>query len=255
MKSPLSSLLVVVILTCLAAPTTAFCKKKKKGKGAKNTTEQTEVIPPKPASNEAALPSPPTTVTTSPPPQISGNLTTISGKTYEAIALKRVDPDGLLILHKGGVAKVLFTDLPGEMRTDYGYDAQKATAFQAEQNAAREAEATARAEEAERQAKEQATAAEKQADEKKKAKAPAKFKLEEFVVDTVLNDHEFIVHIRHDPSGVYWLVTKKARNVADDELLTLRVAPTGNTRQRFARTYREVAEEGADLKAGAKKKK
>jgi len=154
MSNPARYLLTVIILACLAAPTTAFCKKKKKGKGGKATTEQTEVVPPKPASNETAPSSP-----TPPLPQISGTLTTTSGKTFEAVAIKRVDPDGLSILHKDGVAKVLFTDLSEELRAKFGYDAQKAQAFQG-------AQASAQSELAKKEAEEEAAAAVKKEREK-----------------------------------------------------------------------------------------
>lgn len=142
MNHPARYLLTAIILACLAAPTTAFCKKKKKGKGAKATTEQTEVVPP----------SPPTAAPTSAPPQTSGNLTTTSGKTFEAVTVKRVDPDGLLILHKEGAAKVLFTELPEDLRVKYGYDEAKSKAFQTGQAASRQG---AMAAEAERKAGEQ----------------------------------------------------------------------------------------------------
>jgi hypothetical protein len=127
MNRPARYLLTAIILACLAAPTTAFCKKKKKGKGTKETTEQAQVVPS----------SPPTAAPTSAPPQISGNLTTTSGKTFEAVTVKRVDPDGLLILHKDGAAKVLFTELSDELQAKYGYDEAKAKAFQAGQAASK----------------------------------------------------------------------------------------------------------------------
>ena len=161
MNSPTRYRLTVIILACLAVTTTAFCKPKKKGKGGKGKTEQTEVVPPTPASNETASSSPTTSAPAPPLPQISGILTTTSGKMFEAVAIKRIDPDGLLILHKDGVAKVLFTDVSEELRTKYGYDAQKASAFQATQKEAQAAEAA-------RQAKERATEAEKQAEENRK---------------------------------------------------------------------------------------
>lgn len=161
MNNPTRYLLTAIILACLAAPTTAFCKKKKKGKGGKATMEQTEVVPPKPASNETASPSP------APPlPQISGTLTTTSGKTFEAVAVKRVDPDGLSILHKDGVAKVLFTDLPEELRAKFGYDAQKAQAFQAAQTVEMENAARQQAAQARRKAEEDAAEAAKKEREK-----------------------------------------------------------------------------------------
>ena len=251
--------ITLIVITCLAVATPAFCKKK--GKGGKNQPEPEAVVPSKPSDSSDAKPAtdtpPPATTpqgnapdssAVNPPPPLTGELTTLSGKKYETVALKRIDPDGLSIVHKDGAAKVMFIDLSEELRIKYGYDVQKAAAFQAAQKTAQTAQA-------ERQAKEQAAEAEKQAEEKRKAKQHAKFHLEEFVVNQVINKHEFIVHIRHDPDARRWLITKNAHNVADNELLTLRVAPTGNTRQHFASTYREVAEEGADVKTSEKTKK
>lgn len=212
MNSPARYLLTVIILACLASPTTAFCKKKKKGKGkgAKDTTEQTQVAPS----------SPPTAAPTSAPPQISGNLTTTSGKTFEAVTVKRVDPDGLLILHKDGAAKVLFTDLPDEIRAKFGYDAQKAQAFQTAQAAAQKVAQ-------ENAAKQQAEMAKKQADEKKRKELEKKAVTREFIVEQRINMREFLVHIRHDIEARYWLITKKSHDVADGGLLIIRGIQNG----------------------------
>jgi len=116
------------------------------------------MAPPKAGEKSDAIPSESTTALL----PLNGNLTTLNGKTFEAVTIKRVDPDGLIILHKEGVAKVLFTDLAEELRIKYGYDAQKAAAFQAAQKEAQAAEAA-------RQAKERAAESEKLADENNKA--------------------------------------------------------------------------------------
>jgi hypothetical protein len=153
----------IIAICCLAVVTPAFGKKK--GKGGNNPPTSEEVTPPKtddgtgtkPTTDAGTTPptaAPPadagaTALPTAPPP-LTGNLTTLSGKTYEAVALKRVDPDGLLIIHRSGEAKVLLTDLPENVRARY-YDAKTVAAFQAGQ-----------ATEAERQAKGQKAAAEKQ---------------------------------------------------------------------------------------------
>ncbi|MEX2580708.1 MAG: serine protease [Verrucomicrobiales bacterium] len=54
---------------------------------------------------------------------------TTSGKEYREARIKAVEPDGLLLSHEGGVAKVLFTDLAKEIQEQHGYDPAAATAF------------------------------------------------------------------------------------------------------------------------------
>ncbi len=167
MKTRISA---IVAICCLAVVTPAFGKKKK-GKGGDNQPASEEVTPPKtdggtgikPTTDAGTTPptaTPPadagaTALPTAPPP-LTGNLTTLSGKTYVAVALKRVDPDGLLIVHRSGETKVLLADLPENLRTRY-YAAKVLAAFQAAQAA-----------EAERKAKDRAAVAEKRAEEKKK---------------------------------------------------------------------------------------
>lgn len=236
----------LVIVFVLALADSAFCKKK--GKGNKTDPQPEAVTPPTPKDGGDANPSATDEASphTAPPAPLVGDLTTLGGKTYEGVALKRVDPDGLLIVHKDGVTKVLFIDLPEEMRARYGYDSKKAAAFQDDQKAAQ-------AEQAKRQAKERAAEVEKKSEKNMKAKQHSKFYLEEFVVNQVVNSHEFLVHVRHEPDAIRWLVTKKPLNLADNQVIGLRVASTGNTRQYTTvlgarKTVLEVAEEGADVK-------
>jgi len=101
-----------------------------------------------------------------------------------AVALKRVDPDGLLIIHRDGVAKVLIADLPENVRARY-YDAKTVAAFQAAQAAQAGRQAKERAAAAERQAKEQAAAEQKQGDEKKKEQAKEAVKIQGKVIQVV----------------------------------------------------------------------
>lgn len=146
----------IIAICCLAVVTPAFGKKKK-GKGGDNSPETSEVTPPKPDGSNDAKPAADTgtttpeakpitdrgaTTPTPPPAPLTGNITTLSGKIYEAVALKSVDSDGLLIVHKKGTTKVLLTDLPENLRTAYGYE-QKFVAFQAAKAAKAEKQAEA----------------------------------------------------------------------------------------------------------------
>jgi hypothetical protein len=71
----------------------------------------------------------------------TNNLTeikTLDGQTYKAVRVSRVEPDGLVVEfappHGGiGIGKIQFVNLPADVQLRYGYDAQKAAAYQAEQ--------------------------------------------------------------------------------------------------------------------------
>jgi hypothetical protein len=65
-------------------------------------------------------------------------ITTSDGKTYRNATVLRADPDGLLVRFQPeqpglGLAKVKFRNLPEQVRSQYGYDADKASAYEAEQ--------------------------------------------------------------------------------------------------------------------------
>ena len=60
---------------------------------------------------------------------------TIEGDLYTNAVVKSVDPDGLRITYADGVTKLKFKDLAPEVQQKYGYDPAKATAYQAQQQA------------------------------------------------------------------------------------------------------------------------
>jgi hypothetical protein len=64
-----------------------------------------------------------------PKPDAWTAITTLNGRTYTNCILRRVDPDGITVRHSKGLAKLLFTELPEEMRGKYGYDPEKAQAY------------------------------------------------------------------------------------------------------------------------------
>lgn len=57
---------------------------------------------------------------------------TNSGKVYTNCRVFKTDPDGVIIAHQHGGAKLLFADLPEESRRALGYDAEKAEAYEKE---------------------------------------------------------------------------------------------------------------------------
>jgi len=62
-------------------------------------------------------------------PAFSSDITTANGAVYRDAHVTAVDPDGLHIGHKFGVAKIPFEELPEALRTKYHYDKQKADAY------------------------------------------------------------------------------------------------------------------------------
>jgi thiol-disulfide isomerase/thioredoxin len=59
----------------------------------------------------------------------------IDGKEYKNVRVSRVEPDGIVLKSKSGIAKVYFTELPKEIQDRFHYDAANASAYSAEQAA------------------------------------------------------------------------------------------------------------------------
>ena len=60
------------------------------------------------------------------PPKQFEKLETTKGKVYENVTVRKVEPDGLSIMHESGTAKVAFEHLSDELKTAFGYDEGKA---------------------------------------------------------------------------------------------------------------------------------
>jgi hypothetical protein len=63
---------------------------------------------------------------------------TINGKEFKNVTVTRVEPDGIVLKTKSGITKVYFIELPKDAQERFGYDAQKAATYSADQNAAPE---------------------------------------------------------------------------------------------------------------------
>ena len=59
----------------------------------------------------------------------------IDGKEYKNVKVSRVEPDGIVLISKSGIAKVYFTELPTEVQERFHYDAEQAAVYSAEQTA------------------------------------------------------------------------------------------------------------------------
>lgn len=58
------------------------------------------------------------------------DITTLDGKTYRECRVARIYPDSICVLFSGGGARVPLANLPESMRAEFGYDPQRAAAFQ-----------------------------------------------------------------------------------------------------------------------------
>lgn len=66
---------------------------------------------------------------------LADDFKTIDGKEYKNVKVSRVEPDGIVLISKSGIAKVYFTELPTEVQDHFHYDAEQADAYSAEQTA------------------------------------------------------------------------------------------------------------------------
>src|SRR5438552_15874019 len=74
------------------------------------------------------------------PNLIALDITTLDGRTYRDCRVSRADPDGVCVLWSGGGARIKFANLPAAIRFRYGYDAQKAAAYEQAEAARQERE-------------------------------------------------------------------------------------------------------------------
>jgi len=56
---------------------------------------------------------------------------TVNGKEYKNATVTRVEPDGIVIKFRGGIAKLQFTELLKEVQERFHYDSAKAAQFNA----------------------------------------------------------------------------------------------------------------------------
>lgn len=78
-----------------------------------------------------------------PPPDDRITFTTLTGVAYSNCVIRRVEPDGLSLMSRKGVHKVLFTEMPEEIRSKFSYDPQKASVYTQELRQRQIAAATA----------------------------------------------------------------------------------------------------------------
>ncbi len=64
---------------------------------------------------------------------LADDFKTINGKEYKNVTVSRVEPDGIVLTSKSGIAKVYFVELPKEVQERFGYDAAAVKAAEEKQ--------------------------------------------------------------------------------------------------------------------------
>ena len=65
------------------------------------------------------------------------DIKTVTGKEYKNVKISRAEPDGLVIIVSYGIIKIPFEELPPNLREKYHYDAQTASNFRKQLQAAK----------------------------------------------------------------------------------------------------------------------
>jgi chromosome segregation ATPase len=63
------------------------------------------------------------------------DIKTVNGKEYKDATVTRVEPDGVVVKTKSGIAKVYFVELPKDVQERFHYDSERAASYSAEQTA------------------------------------------------------------------------------------------------------------------------
>ena len=72
---------------------------------------------------------------------VADDFKTTDGKEYKNVKVKRVEPDGIVLISKSGISKIYFTELPKEVQQRFNYDAEKAAAQEATVRSSRKPDA------------------------------------------------------------------------------------------------------------------
>jgi hypothetical protein len=67
---------------------------------------------------------------------LADDFRTIDGKEYKNVTVRRVEPDGIVLITSAGISKVYFTELPKDVQERFHYDPEKAASAHAPQQAA-----------------------------------------------------------------------------------------------------------------------
>jgi hypothetical protein len=146
-------------------------------------------------------------------------ITDLTGKIYKNVTVRKVDPDGLLIAHSGGVKKLAFTELSEEFQAKYGYDPAKAERFAKEQAALQAA--------ARQQAMEQSRIREEEAKKAREMAALLQSAVRIHFQITQVLDHGLIIWNLRDAKTEFLRVNPDRFDVADGERYNALVISNG----------------------------
>ena len=107
---------------------------------------------------------------------VADDFRTTKGKEYKNATVSRVEPNGIVIKFKGGIVKILFTELPKDVQLRFGYDTDK---IEAEQEKRIEEQRAAE----EKRIDQEKAAERERAEKEKNADADLKHALEQFQSD------------------------------------------------------------------------
>jgi hypothetical protein len=146
---------------------------------------------------------------------LADDIKTVDGKEYKDVTVKRVEPDGIVITHSVGVAKIPFTELPKDVQKRVGYDAAKIETADAATGAAEEKQIEEqRAAERERAERERKRAERKRerAERKQKAVADLTESEERFIATEKQAGESYKITPKGRLSGQVFVATKGGEN-------------------------------------------
>lgn len=132
---------------------------------------------------------------------LADDFKTIDGKEYKNVTVKRVEPDGIVITHSAGVARIPFKELPKDVQERLGYHAAEIETAPA---AARDAE--------EKQIEEQRAAEQERAEREQKAAADLRESEERFKAAETQAAESYKITRKGKLSGQVFVATKGGEN-------------------------------------------
>jgi len=146
---------------------------------------------------------------------LADDIKTVDCKEYKDVTVKRVEPDGIVITHSVGVAKIPFTELPKDVQKRVGYDAAKIETADAATGAAEEKQIEEqRAAERERAERERKRAEPKRerAEREQKAAADLTESEERFIATEKQAGESYKITPKGRLSGQVFVATKGGEN-------------------------------------------
>ena len=68
---------------------------------------------------------------------MADDITNLLGTVYKNVKIIRAEPDGITVMHSGGIAKLFFQELSPEIQQKFGYDSARANQYRASVQQAR----------------------------------------------------------------------------------------------------------------------